>query len=169
MLPSQMKKVVKENFATKFYKPGDRVCFRNYSGGKSFWEDRISTKRLGRGIYMLKGRRFKCKKHLNQMRPRYIKDAMLKDREELPMEVIYDTFKIPVPISPPKIDVSVPNSTSAKSTSSPKITDTTNHTSTKSDQTEKYQEEKSNNYVSTPKRRGIELTFQGKISLGEVL
>ena len=49
---------------------------------------------------MLKGRRFERKRHLNQSRPRYIKDIMQKDIEELPIEVIYDAFKIPVPTSP---------------------------------------------------------------------
>ena len=99
LLPSPKKKV-KENFATKFYKPGDRVFFRNFRGGKNFWEDGIITKRLGRGIYMLKRRRFECKRRLNQLRPRYIKDVTKNDREELPMELIYDAFEIPVPISP---------------------------------------------------------------------
>ena len=50
---------------------------------------------------MHKGRRFKCKRHLNQLRARHIKDVTQKDREELPMEVIYDTLEIPVLISPP--------------------------------------------------------------------
>ena len=97
------RKVVKENFVTKFYKPGDRVFFRNYRGGKSFWEDKIITKRLGRVIYTLKGRKFECKRHLNQLRPRYIKDVMQKDREEMPMEVIYDAFEIPVSLSQPEL------------------------------------------------------------------
>ena len=34
---------------------------------------------------------------------RYIKDVTRKDRAELPMEVIYDAFEIPVPISPPEL------------------------------------------------------------------
>ena len=51
LLPSPTKKVVKIKFAIKFYKPRDRVFFRNYR----VWEDRIITKRLGRVIYKLKG------------------------------------------------------------------------------------------------------------------
>ena len=42
-------------------------------GEKSFWEDGIITKRLGRVIYMLKGRRFEYERHLNELRPRHIK------------------------------------------------------------------------------------------------
>ena len=79
LLPSTTKKIEKENFATKFYKPVDEVFFRNYRGGKSFWEDGIITKRLGRVIYMSKGRRFKYKKRLNQFKPRYIKYVTQKD------------------------------------------------------------------------------------------
>ena len=47
---------------------------------------------------MVKGRR----ENLNQLRPRHIKDVLLKDNEELPMKVIYDAFEIPVLISPPE-------------------------------------------------------------------
>ena len=50
---------------------------------------------------LLKGRRFECKRNLNHLRPRYIKDVTQKDSEKL--EVIYDTFEIPVPISPPEL------------------------------------------------------------------
>ena len=52
-------------------------------------------------IYKLKRRRFEWKEHLNQLRPRHIKDVTQKDSEELPMEEIYNTFKILVPISSP--------------------------------------------------------------------
>ena len=90
LLPSPMKKVVKENFVTKFYKPRDRVFFRNYRGGKSFWEDGIITKRLGR----------ECKRNSNQLKPRYIKDVIQKDEEEL--QVIYDAFEILVLLFPPE-------------------------------------------------------------------
>ena len=97
---SLMKKLKTKTMRKKIYKLG--VFFWNYGSRKSFWEDGIITKRLSRVIHMLKGRRFECKRHLNQLRPRYIKDIQ-KDREELPMEIIYDAFKIPVPISPSEL------------------------------------------------------------------
>ena len=53
-----------------------------------------------RAVTSTKGRRFECKRHLNQLKPRHIKNVTQKDIEELSMEVIYDAFKIQVPISP---------------------------------------------------------------------
>ena len=89
----QRKKLFKKKLYEKILQSEDWVFFR---GGKSFWEDRIITKRLGRVMYMLKGRRFECKRHLNQLRSRHIKDVTLKDGEELPIEVIYDTIYQPL-------------------------------------------------------------------------
>ena len=51
---------------------------------------------------MLKGRTFECKRHLNQLSPTYVKDVKQKDREELPMEIIYDSLEIAVPIPSPE-------------------------------------------------------------------
>ena len=42
----QRKKLLKENFTTKLYKPGDRVFFINYSGGKkTFGKTALSLKK----------------------------------------------------------------------------------------------------------------------------
>ncbi len=61
---------------------------------------------------MLKGRRFKCKRHLNQLRPRHIEDVMQKDSEELPIETIYDAFEISFPTCQPVLMEVSPTPTS---------------------------------------------------------
>ena len=59
ILPRPKKKIPKKvNFTTKNYKPGDKVFFRNYRNGKSYWEDGIVTKKIGTVIYIIKGKRF---------------------------------------------------------------------------------------------------------------
>lgn len=45
-------------------------------------------------VYIIKGRTFSHKGHINQLRPRYVETV--KNRE-LPMEVLYDTFQIEPP------------------------------------------------------------------------
>ena len=94
------------NFNTKMYKPGDKVFFRYYRTGKSYWEDGIVTKRLGTVIYIIKGKRFDHKRYVNQIRPLYIENIEHND-VELPMEVLYDTFEITPPINQ-KVPVNVP-------------------------------------------------------------
>ena len=74
--------------------------FKNYRGGKNFWEDGTITRRFGRVTYMLKGKKFEHKRHINQLRPRNIKDVTQEIDGEMLMEVLYDVFDIPVPLNP---------------------------------------------------------------------
>ena len=113
---------------------------------------------------MLKGSRFECKKHLNQLRPRHIKDVMQKDSAELPMEVIYDAFEISVPIHPPEsIEISqtqpLPEVPVPLKLLMPQIPPAQKLV-------KRSGRRKSNDYVSTSKRGGIEQNFHGKISSG---
>ena len=83
---------IKTNY--KSYKEGDKVFLRNYWAGKCFWEgDGIVTRRIGRVIYIIQGSKFVC----NQLRPRYIETV--QNNEEIPMEVLHDSFQIKPPMN----------------------------------------------------------------------
>lgn len=57
MLPNKKKKnYTKVNTKFTTYKEGDKVFFKNYRSGKCFWEDGIVSKRIGRVIYIVKGK-----------------------------------------------------------------------------------------------------------------
>ena len=93
---------------------------------------------------------------------------MQKDSEELPMEEIYDVFKIPVPISPPEpIEVS-PLPLVPEVPALMKTTDTTNPTSTKIGQMGKYQEEEKSQMIMSqpPKEEVLSKIFIGKLAQG---
>ena len=72
----------------------------------NYWEDGIVTKRIGTVIYIIKGKQFDHKRHVNQIRPQYIESIEQND-VELPMEVLYDTFEI-TPLINQKALVDVP-------------------------------------------------------------
>lgn len=103
---------MKVNTKITTYKEGDKVFFKNYRPGKCFWEDGIVSKRIGRVIYIVKGKKHFCKRHINEMRYRYIKTV--ENDSEIPMEVLYDAFQIQPPINS-EVPMEV--------TSTPKITD----------------------------------------------
>ena len=62
-----------------------------YQKGKEFWKVGM-VKRLGRMTYMMQGRKWVYKRHLNQLRRRHT--DLESPRQEIPIEVRYDTFKI---------------------------------------------------------------------------
>ena len=56
------------------------------------------TKRIGHVIYDVEGKKFQCKRHWNQWKPRHTTEVT-ENTEEIPMEVLYDTMKIPISVS----------------------------------------------------------------------
>ena len=72
--------------------------YRNYRTGKSYWEDSIVTKRIRIVMYIIMGKRFDHKRHVNQIRLWYI-ESIEQNNVELSMEVFYDTFEITPPIN----------------------------------------------------------------------
>ena len=56
-----------------------------------YWEEGMITKRIGQGIYDIKGEKFWCKRHWNQLRPRHITEVT-ENTEEITMEILHDTF-----------------------------------------------------------------------------
>ena len=97
----------------KSYKEGDKVFFRNYRAEKCFWEDGSVTKRIGRVIYIIQGAKFVCKRHINQLRPRYIETV--QNDAGIPMEVLYDPFQIKPPMN---IEMLIEATTKQKTTDS---------------------------------------------------
>ena len=91
----------RENPSTRFYKPGDKILFLNYRTGKSFWEEGIIMKRIGHVLYSVRSSKFDCRRHINQLRPRYTDDYKQAEDNELPLEVLYDSFNVPLPITQP--------------------------------------------------------------------
>ena len=62
-----------------------------------------NEKRVGNMIYMIKGPQFTHKRHLNQIRKRpsdYADNGPPEEREV--MDVIYDTFHLPIPQAAPE-------------------------------------------------------------------
>ena len=53
------------NSNCKVYKEGDKVFYRNYRAGKTFWEDGTVIKRARKMIYIIKGQNFIGKRHIN--------------------------------------------------------------------------------------------------------
>ena len=91
----------RENLSTRFYKPGDKILFLNYRTGKSFWEEGIIMKRIGHVLYSVRSSKFDCRRHINQLRPRHTDDYKQVEDNELTLEVLYDSFNVPLPITQP--------------------------------------------------------------------
>lgn len=60
--------------------------------------DGIIQKRIGKVVYTIKSKKFTCKRHINQIRPRYGEESE-KSEEEIPMEVLCDAFNMTLPNS----------------------------------------------------------------------
>ena len=75
---------------------GEKVFFKMCQKGKEFWKDGVvkKKKRIGHMTYMVQGPRWEYKHHLNQLRHRHAN--LESPRQEIPMEVLYDTFDIPM-------------------------------------------------------------------------
>lgn len=55
---------------TKAYKPGDKAFFKNFRAEKKmYWEERMINKRIEQVMYDIKGEKFWCERHWNQLRP----------------------------------------------------------------------------------------------------
>ena len=118
LLPNRKKNYTKIKTNYKSYKERDKV-FRNYRTGKCLWEDGIVTRRIGRVIYIIQGSKTVCKRHINQLRPRYIETV--QNNEEIPMEVLYDSFQIKPPMN---VGMTIEATTKQKTTDSSKCEST---------------------------------------------
>ena len=113
LLPSKKKRILRENFSSRQFTPGDTVYFSNYQGGKMHWVDGVVVKRLGKVVYSIKAEGYMCKRHINQLRPRHVEHMDTED-----IGTLCDAFNItppsvvhePMDVSPePKLRVTKPN------------------------------------------------------------
>ena len=58
-------------------------------------------KRIGHLLYSVKSSKFDCRRHINQLRPRHTDDYKQAEDNELPLEVLYDSSNVPLPITQP--------------------------------------------------------------------
>ena len=58
-------------------------------------------KRIGHMLYSVRSSKFDCCRHINQLRPRHTDDYKQAEDNELPLEVLYDSFNVPLPITQP--------------------------------------------------------------------
>lgn len=110
LLPSPTKKYTKKsNFLCKFFKTGDKVFFKNFKNGKTFWDDGVISKRIGGIMYWVKSFKGEHKRHLNQLRSRFTEDV--REDQEIPMDILCETFDIP---APPIAETVIPRRTSKR-------------------------------------------------------
>ena len=153
LLPNRKKNYTKIKTNYKSYKEGDKLFFRNYRAGKCFWKDGIVTRRMGRVIYIIQGSKFVCKRHINnQLRPLYIET--MQNNEEIPMEVLYDTFQIK-----PCMNVRMP----IEATTKQKMTDSSKCESTRTERRIVGKERGLNTYVLLLKERNTESKIRWRI------
>ena len=72
-------------------------CFSTCFKATSSWETGTGDKQIGIMIYIIKGA-----KHMNQIKNRNSKSVENNPREEDPMDVVFDTFEVPIPQSAPE-------------------------------------------------------------------
>ena len=98
LLQNQSKPVHTNKVTRKQFKIDEKVVFfRMFQSNKSYWETDTVDKQIGKMIYIIKGSRFTHKKHLNQIRKRYSNTVENNPWEEDPMDIVFDTFAVPIP------------------------------------------------------------------------
>ena len=70
------------------------MYFLNYLGNAT-WLEGIIGKWISNIIYIIKHRRWKVHRYINQIKQRY--NPNTKERVEQPMSVIYEMFEVPGP------------------------------------------------------------------------
>ena len=69
--------------------------------GKRYWEVGTIVKRISRVIYLAKGPKIVHKRHLNQIKSRYIDEENDTPVDVELMEVLFSTFDVPIPRKAP--------------------------------------------------------------------
>ncbi|XP_052823598.1 uncharacterized protein K02A2.6-like [Octopus bimaculoides] len=96
LLPGKRRKIARENTA-RFLKIGEKVLFvRTHKNGKQSWEDGVIIKRIGKMLYLVKSSKGVYKKHMNQLKKRFVESE--PKRMEEPIEWQYDTFQVLTPL-----------------------------------------------------------------------
>ena len=81
-----------KNYTTKFFKPGEKIIFKEYKKWKSLLEIRHYWKRTRRLVYIIKHTKWIVKRHYNQFKKKYASESNYCEEE--PIKVIYDLFEV---------------------------------------------------------------------------
>ena len=73
-----------------------------YQVGKRYWDAGTIVKRIGRMTYLVKGPKMVHKRHLNQTKSRHTHEENDTPVDVEPMEVLFDTFDVPIPQKAPE-------------------------------------------------------------------
>ncbi|XP_014775262.1 uncharacterized protein K02A2.6-like [Octopus bimaculoides] len=95
LLSGKKRKFAMENTA-RIFKIGEKVFVRAYKNIKKSWEDSVTTKRIGKVLYLVNSRKGVYKRHMNQPKKRFVESEPKKMEE--PMEWLYYTFQAPTPL-----------------------------------------------------------------------
>ena len=77
-----------------YFKSGDQNI-SDYISGKEMWKDGVIISRVGKPTYLIQGPNWIHKRHVNQLKHRFIKEENVLTH--LSMEILCDTFNLPKP------------------------------------------------------------------------
>ncbi|GAB1600223.1 uncharacterized protein K02A2.6-like, partial [Argonauta hians] len=86
-LISETKNVPEKNCGPNGYKPGDRISFKSYRGGRFRWKDGVIVKKLDKMMYTLKGDASVLTRHIKQIRRRHC-ESVTTGKERLPKDCL---------------------------------------------------------------------------------
>lgn len=87
----------------KRFKIDQKVYFRVFGNNKSHFEIGTIDRQIGNMIFMVQGPKFIHKRHVNQIRKRYESVVDRDPIEDDTMDVVFDTFDVPIPQSVPEL------------------------------------------------------------------
>ncbi|GAB1605680.1 hypothetical protein Ahia01_000850300 [Argonauta hians] len=86
-LISETKNVPEKNCGPNGYKPGDRISFQSYRGGRFRWKDGVIVEKLDKTMYTLKGDASVLRRHRKQIRRRHC-ESVTTGKERLPTDCL---------------------------------------------------------------------------------
>ena len=102
LLPNQWKPGQTNKVNRKRFKISEKVFFRMFQINKTYWEKCTADKQIRNMIYIIKGPGFSHKRHLNQIKKQHSNTVENNPREEDPMDLVFDTFEVPIPQTAPE-------------------------------------------------------------------
>ena len=101
LLPNPNRQSPKNFITKKRFKVGEKIFFKIYQNNKTFWESGVIDNQIGNMVYMVKGPRFIHKRQVNQLLRRYTFSNGNSSPEEV-MDMVFDTFELPIPTTIPE-------------------------------------------------------------------
>ena len=81
---------------------GEKIFYKVYRNNRTFWESGTIDKQIGNMVYMIQGPEFIHKRHINQIRRRFTSCEENSAPEEDIIDVVFDTFEVPIPETAPE-------------------------------------------------------------------